>query len=718
MKKAKTESRATPALVHKAYSELLKLLDLELEHRRQLNSRGLTEKEIATLGYKSMPLRRQELCSSLIKKVGSLAGIPGFWKNGDNWDCAGKTGIIIPVRDRGGQITALKIRVDKPARASAKYILLSSNPRGERAFPGGTSAKISVHWPLRTGKKKITHLRITEGELKADVASGLTDVYTVSLPGVRMWRMGLEAVKELNGCVKDVRVAFDADKNEEKGGGYGPNDDGSGEPTDEPFLVGTATASLYMLLRESGIENVSIEDWPKDAGKGIDDVLLNGAQDQITLISGAEAQEWCEEMMRGDLPQGWVYIVGVKQFVHSQTLERLDKEQFNDRFRPEIKGTPSTVVLTNAAFQRFSAPIYLPQKETVVTHKDGRKLFNLWRPNLSIEADTKTKPTPFLDHAEYMIPEEIERGIFLDWMAWNVQKQGQKILWALLLQSSEGVGKSYFGDVLSMILGRENVSKPSNDEIHEIFTGWAKNCSLVIIEELMARGRMDLMNRLKPIVTQADIQIREMYSPPYTQPNVFNILIFTNYEDSLITGADDRRYCVIYSKAAVREAQYYRELWNWTRAHIGCVYHWLRERDLSKFDPQSRAPWTQWKDKLNYASLTDLQMWMKECIETEAWPFQSDIIGSFHLHQSCLPKWLRGNSSLKAIGDALKVMGCRQYHHNQGQVEFPGGARVRLWSVRRHEVWASAEAGTWAHEYERWGDSKEPGNPLWDSRPM
>src|SRR5262252_4982572 len=187
MKKVKTDTRAGPQHVNKVYTELLKLLDLTLEPRRTLYNRSLIEDDIEQFCYRSLPLPKQELVASLIKKVGKVEGVPGFWKNGNNWDLAGKTGIVIPVRSKDGLITSLKIRVDKPVRASAKYILLSSNPQGERSFPLGTAAKTSVHWPVDK-PKKIKVIRITEGELKADVASSLTDVYTLSLPGVKMWR--------------------------------------------------------------------------------------------------------------------------------------------------------------------------------------------------------------------------------------------------------------------------------------------------------------------------------------------------------------------------------------------------------------------------------------------------------------------------------------------------------------------------------------------------
>lgn len=711
MKKIKTETRAKPQYVNKVYTELLGLLDLTLEHRRTLNNRSLTEDEVTRFGYRSLPLRKQELVATLIKKVGKVEGVPGFWKNGANWDLAGKTGIVIPVRSKDGLITSLKIRVDKPTRASAKYILLSSNPQGERAFPLGTAAKTSVHWPLAK-PKKIKVIRITEGELKADVASSLTDVYTLSLPGVKMWRMAMDVVKELK--PQEVRIAFDADKTEEKGGGYA-NEDGT-EDT-EPFQVGQACASLYLLLKEHA-PSVGIEDWPKEDGKGIDDVLLNGAQDKIKFITGTEADDWAAEMLKGNLPQDWAYVVGIERFINAKSLISLNVTQFNAQFLREIKGNPAKVALSNPAFPLYHSPIYLPQQPPTVI-KDGQTLFNMWRPNLNIMIDSRNKPTWHLDFSDYVISDPVECGYLHDVISWNYQFPGKKILWALLLQSKAGVGKSYFGDVATMLIGEHNVSKPSNEEIHSQWNGWAKGCSLVIIEEIRAGARWDLMNQMKPIITQSTIRIREMQTPYYTQPNVFNIIMFTNYEDALLIDEFERRYCIIYSQAVPKEIGFYNELWDRLRTKSGAseIANWYGKRDLSKFNQYARAPHTKWREQLVAASLSPPAQWMKEMIETEYWPFQSDIVSSAHIHAKCLPRNLQ-NISIKAVGDALRASGCKLYPHNQGQLEMGHGRRIRLWSVRRHEVWQSAEPATWVAEYEKWSNSSEPGNPLWDSRPI
>ncbi len=709
-----------PKHLHAVYSFLLKQLELIPDHVKKLHARGLTDQEIIKLGYKSWPTSHRALADKMQRKFGDkLAGVPGFWQDPhQGWQVAGRDGIAIPVRNREGHIVGIKLRVDRPVRPSAKYVLLSTNPQpdsatGRSRYPHGTKATICVHWPLER-PKKIKALRITEGELKADICNSLINdgSYTISLPGVNLWRMGIEAAEQIG--VKRVLLAFDSDKSKEQGGGY--HDQITGQPLNEPFAVAKALANLFLNLAAKGFD-VTIEDWPPDAGKGIDDVLLNGCEDQITRLHGTEAEAWAQEQLNRGLPEGWVYVVGTKTFIHSTTLQCLDKEQFNDQFKSEYaKGSPSDIVLRNSAFPKFAAPVFLPKQPIVVTDSSNGsclKFFNLWRGQNSIH-EVKRQPTIFLEHTEYLIPNQDDRRIFLDWLAWNVQHEGEKILWALLLQSVEGAGKSYYGKMLAMLLGERNVGFPSNDEIHEIFTGWAKDKSLIIIEEIMARGRQELMNRLKSIITQPTIEIREMYRPAYRQKNIFNILMFTNHKDAVLINREDRRYCPIFSPAVKRDTQYYDKLFADLDKNIGSILFFLRRRDLSHFNPHANAPHSSSKDELISGSRTPLQQWMAEMIENNMWPFHTDIVTVAHL-KTCLPPELR-NNSMKSIGDALREVGARQW--TKGPIILKTGGQARVWLVRRQDFWEEQTSDTIRSEYEKWSMSHEPGNPMLDAKPL
>jgi hypothetical protein len=722
MKQAKDEKAALDR-THKVLSRLLALSDLTREHRDALNKRGLSDVEIKALGYKTFPMRRREFARRLAAEFKEdLSGVAGFWRSPatGEWDLAGKSGIAIPVRTREEKISALKLRVDKPARASAKYILLSSNPKpdkqtGEVKYPDGTSAKIAIHFPLNKPRgKSLKRLRITEGELKADVATSLTPDYTISLPGVAMWRMALDVVRELK--PKKVLLAFDSDKAREQptggGGGYGypkAKAETAESGGTEPFIVAKSLAGLYLSLKEAGFD-VAIEDWPEDAGKGIDDVLLNGAQDQIRLLEGEAADEYAKDQLSSGLPVGWIYIVGTKTFVHAETMLEIDKEQFADRYCHETKGNPAQNALRNPAFPKCDLPIYLPRADQIF-EREGHRYFNLWRAN--VLEPRKGSVKPFLDHCAYMLPDETERNTMLDWLAWNVQHAGEKIMWALLLQGTQGTGKSYFGWLMRLLLGKRNVSMPTNDLIHEIYTTWQKSCQLVIVEELMARGRMELVNKLKPIITQDTTIVREMHRPAYEQPNVFNLLLFTNHEDAIIIDSSDRRYCVLFSPAEPREPEYYAKLWEWTEVNAGVILRWMNERNLSKFQAKAHAPMTAGKRQLILSSMSNLQAWMVDAIETNSWPFMSDLVSTTHL-MDCLPNHLR-NVSIQAVGRALKQIGARMI----GQYPLANGSTVRILAVRRFDTWAGASKEVVVSEYEKWSMSAQPGgNPLAESKPM
>jgi hypothetical protein len=206
---SKDSKRTNPDVLHKVYSNFLNMLSLSEAHKENLSQRGLSESEIKLRGYRTLPLRgRSRIARELGGRFGNeIYHVPGFYlKEGDNGKTyltfAGSPGILIPVRNSDNKILGFKIRVDKP-RESGKYVWFSSNGRH-----GGTGAINSLHFPLFDGGSKDI-IRITEGELKADISTALSGIWTWSLPGVNSWRLALPALDEVK--PEKVIVAFDSD---------------------------------------------------------------------------------------------------------------------------------------------------------------------------------------------------------------------------------------------------------------------------------------------------------------------------------------------------------------------------------------------------------------------------------------------------------------------------------------------------------------------------
>ncbi len=165
-----TEPQPKPlALRHTVYTDMLSLLTLSGEHRQNLRERGLSDERIDRNQYRSMPQTPEgrKLLASLLQSMGhDLQGIPGFRTSYEEWSLSGPNGFLIPVRNKEGLIQGMKIRLveGEPGR---KYRWLSS-----RSAPNGTR---SYSWIHVTGNTTGKRAYITEGPLKGDVASYLSD---------------------------------------------------------------------------------------------------------------------------------------------------------------------------------------------------------------------------------------------------------------------------------------------------------------------------------------------------------------------------------------------------------------------------------------------------------------------------------------------------------------------------------------------------------------
>lgn len=228
------------------YSAILARLNLSAAHRAGLRRRGLTDDAIDRAGYRTMLAQamvfpRSDIVGGAIPRVPGLSQVRdrGRWLAflGPFDQGAVVPGALIPVRDPAGRIVHHVLAPDD--RTGGKY-----------KWPAG--AGVHVHVPLAPELDRRT-VRVTEGQLKADVATALSGVLTIGLPGLA-WRWARPTLAALG--ARTVLVAFDSDK--------ATND-----------AVARAEADLVAFLR-SAAYRVEIETWDP-AHKGIDDALAAGA---------------------------------------------------------------------------------------------------------------------------------------------------------------------------------------------------------------------------------------------------------------------------------------------------------------------------------------------------------------------------------------------------------------------------------------------------------
>jgi hypothetical protein len=381
----------------------------------------------------------------------------------------------------------------------------------------------------------------------------------------------------------------------------------------------------------------------------------------------------------------WVFVAEAMQFIR-----RKDGRKYRtDQWKALYGGLYPDGEILNAVWKsripirKFERLVYLP--EAPEFERDGRSgVYNIWRKS-GVEAklgDVK----PFLDHMAFLFPNEADCELVLDYLALLTQKPAQKIHFALLVRGSQGTGKSWIGNLMERIIGRPNVVRPSNDEVVSRWTHWMEGAQLAIVEELMTLGRLEVANRLKPVITDPMIRIEEKNCSLYSIPNHLNFICFTNHEDALKIEHGDRRWLVVFSPAVKKEAAYYERLFGYLAdGGASFVKHWLLQRQIV-LDGHGVAPATSGKETMRRMSMGDAESFLLDLYEGSEAPFDFDLVRVDDLVQA-VPAKLSGKSSLRSRLSKFLKEEVGAVAHTRYTKQHANRPPWQLWSLRNHDVW-------------------------------
>jgi len=391
-----------------------------------------------------------------------------------------------------------------------------------------------------------------------------------------------------------------------------------------------------------------------------------------------------------DVWDGWVFVAEAMQFVR-----RSDGRKYHtDQWKALYGGLYPDGEILNAVWKsripvrKFERLIYLPGKPEF-PYGSSAVFYNIWRKS-GVEArlgDVR----PFLDHMAFLFPNEADRELVLDYLALLTQKPAQKIHFALLVRGSQGTGKSWIGNLMERIIGTPNVVRPSNDEVVSRWTHWMEGAQLAIVEELMTLGRLEVANRLKPVITDPLIRIEEKGRSLYSIPNHLNFICFTNHEDALKIEHGDRRWLVVFSPAVKKEAAYYERLFGYL-AEGGAAYvkHWLLQRQIV-LDGHGVAPATSGKETMRRMSMGDAESYLLDLYEAHEPPFDFDLVRVDDLVQA-VPAKLSGKSNLRSRLSKFLKEELGAVAHTRHTKQHANRPPWQLWSLRSHDVWDSIGA--------------------------
>ena len=330
-----------------------------------------------------------------------------------------------------------------------------------------------------------------------------------------------------------------------------------------------------------------------------------------------------------------------------------------------------------------------PQRE--ITKENGLTFVNAFVPAPGARAQGDVMP--FLRHLELLLPDSKDREILLSWCAAVVQKPGVKAKWAPVLIGTQGNGKSLIGDVLAYAVGRNHTVKPRADQLGGRFNSWIENKLLAVIEEIHTQGRREVMDALKPLITEERIEVEGKGRDALMVDNRCNMLMCSNHRDAIMKTKDDRRYAVFYcAQQSAEDKQrdgmddlYFKGLFTWLeeRGGFAAVAHFL-DQYVPSVSIRGCSPNTSGTEQAIEESRSPAQQAVLEAIDMEQEGFTGGMITS-----EALKALLDGHGfkmSTRTQSRLLDELGYRKHPMLPDGKIWMLGRTVRVYSKRGHPV--------------------------------
>lgn len=206
-------------------------------------------------------------------------------------------------------------------------------------------------------------------------------------------------------------------------------------------------------------------------------------------------------------------------------------------------------------------------------------------------------------------PERLQNNLdyLLNYLAWLLQKPGQKIPKAIYIEGPQGSGKSAFARLLECLFAPYFLAEKGLDFFERRFNVELECISVLFLDEAQGTGGSfnirGLTGKAKEVVTGHRMQMEQKFFDPVTTRNHISVIMATDQIGKLHMEMDDRR--IVKFKILDGESGWSNEYYQ-AIADENLVAHFallLLERDLSQFDPQKQHE-TVWNRLARISSLS------------------------------------------------------------------------------------------------------------------
>lgn len=449
---------------------------------------------------------------------------------------------------------------------------------------------------------------------------------------------------------------------------------------------------LYETVTKACAMTSNVYKQPKETVKRLDLVPVEATP---VMMNEATPKKGLQFLMVADQIEhfkGCIYIVDAHRVLTSDG-SLLSPEQF----KAVYGGYEFTVDMNNkttvdaweaftrsrvAQFPKAHSMCFRPELPFgAIVNMEGLTLVNSYNPSppILVEGD----PSPFLDCIKKQFPDDRDRAIILAWAAACVQYKGTKFQWAPLIQGVEGNGKSMIMRCISKAVGEKYTHFPNAADLGNKFNSWILGKLFIAVEEVYVTDRREVLDALKPLITNDRIDIQAKGRDQFTGDNRANFGMCSNHKDAIMKTMGDRRYAVFYTAQQFVEdltrdgmdGMYFPDLYNWLNKCNGyeIVSHFLTHYPIpDALNPSTvlhRAPVTSSTEEAIQASLGPADQEVLNAIAEDQIGFRGGWTTSFKVAELMTAKKFR--LSPRQRGEMLMRLGF-MVHPSLPQGKAPG----------------------------------------------
>jgi len=469
-------------------------------------------------------------------------------------------------------------------------------------------------------------------------------------------------------------------------------------------------------------------------------VARNWTDEDIQARIQRAKQEACE---RAGMPYDWPQAQKViQEWIDSSREKKFDKTSKHGKSKPKVDDVPvemlnrycyviSTdrmydlkkgVMLNINQFNNIHSRDIVKPWQSLLMHPDLRIVDKItYAPGqprfcmeksfeneamlecLNVYSDPCVEPcdgdvSPFIDLVKKFCDND-ERAYthVLQFFAYALQNPGARINHALVLQGEQGIGKDTIVQTIERVIGVSNSSFVTLAHIESQFNDWLFGKQMIVFEEILAAGRRNIYNKLKPYITNPHHTINTKHIALQRLHNRAFYIFMTNYKHSLSIDPGDRRVWVWHSQMQPQPKSFYEDYYNWLGhpSTPGAILQWALQYDTSEFSPKAAPPMTEAKQHLIEASSSEIEQYLRQAAEAKTWPMSCDLINVPHLIGALRP-FMRASASM--VNEALDNICGPHGGHLQTRPQF-GSAKLRLRAVRNWPKWKDAKADELRNAY-------------------